>query len=49
MKTKNPAAEYDPVVKRYRATCPVCGYVAIRAKREAAEHVRDQHTTYTHE
>lgn len=42
-------ATYDPVVKRYRATCPTCGYVAVRAKREAAIHVLSQHVTYTHD
>lgn len=42
-------AVFDPVVKRYRATCPVCGYFAVRAKREAAIHVLAQHVAYTHD
>lgn len=41
-------AEYDAVIKRYRATCPVCMYVAVRAKSEAAEHLLAQHIAYTH-
>lgn len=40
---------YDPVIGRYRATCPSCGYVAVRAKRAAAEHALAQHVAYTHE
>lgn len=40
---------YDPVIKRYRGTCPVCGYVAVRAKREAAQHAAEQHATYAHD
>jgi hypothetical protein len=39
---------YDPVVRRYRSTCPLCGYVAVRAKREAAEHITSQHVAYEH-
>lgn len=42
-------AVYDPVIKRYRATCPICGYAAVRAKWEAAEHVLSQHLAYEHE
>ena len=41
-------AQYDPVIRRYRATCPDCGYVAVRAKREAAEHALHQHVAYEH-
>ena len=37
---------FDPVLRRYRATCPTCGYVAVRAKREAAVHVLSQHLAY---
>jgi hypothetical protein len=40
--------EYDGVLRRYRATCPVCGYVAVRSKREAAAHIIVQHVAYTH-
>ena len=39
---------YDPVLRRYRATCG-CGYEAVRAKREAAEHVLSQHIAYQHD
>lgn len=49
MKVVKPVMQYDPVVKRWRAECPVCGYVAVRAKSEAAEHVCSQHIGYTHE
>ena len=42
-------AQYDPVVRRYRAECPVCGYAAVRAKRDAALHVLAQHVVYAHE
>ena len=42
-------AVYDPVTKRYHATCPECGYKSVRAKREAALHVLAQHVVYTHE
>lgn len=40
-------AAYDPVTKRYRATCPHCGYVAVRAKRESAEHTLSLHVIHT--
>jgi len=40
---------YDPVIGRWRSTCPVCGFVAVRAKREAAEHVASQHLAYEHD
>lgn len=40
---------YDPVIKRYRAFCPKCDYVAIRAKSEAAAHVIAQHVAYAHD
>jgi hypothetical protein len=43
---KQPAAVYDPVVKRYKATCPSCGWIATRAKRESAEHNLAQHLNY---
>lgn len=39
---------YDPVIKRYRSTCPECGYAAVRAKSEAAEHAVAQHVAYQH-
>ena len=42
-------AVYDPVTKRYKATCPECGYFAARAKREAALWALDQHIAYEHE
>ena len=40
--------KYDPVLGRYRAAC-ACGFVAVRAKREAAEHVLAQHVAYEHD
>jgi hypothetical protein len=43
-----PDVTYDPVVKRWRATCP-CGYVAVRAKREAALWALEQHVAYSHD
>lgn len=42
-------ATYDPVTKRYRAACPHCDYVVVRAKRESAEHVLSLHVIYSHE
>lgn len=42
-------AVYDPVTKRYRAPCPRCSFVAVRAKREAADNRLDQHLAYDHE
>ena len=42
-------AAYDPVVKRWKATCSECGYFAARAKREAAVHALAQHVAYEHE
>lgn len=47
--TAVPEAVYDPVLKRYRATCPHCGYVSVRAKREAAEHNLSTHLAYQHD
>jgi hypothetical protein len=41
-------ADYDPVLKRYRAVCSVCAYVAVRARRDAAEHALEQHLAYAH-
>jgi hypothetical protein len=43
------ATTYDPVLKRHRATCPTCGYAAVRAKRDAAAHVLAQHIAYAHD
>lgn len=42
-------AAYDPVLKRYRATCTTCGFVAVRAKRETAIHALSVHRAYQHE
>jgi hypothetical protein len=42
-------AVYDPVVKRYRAPCPICGYVAVRAKRDAALWHLSQHVVHVHD
>lgn len=47
MKTKVEIV-YDPVVKRWKATCPHCGRIVARAKREAAEHNMSQHLAYEH-
>lgn len=40
---------FDPAERRFRATCPVCGFVAVRAKREAALHYLVQHLAYEHD
>lgn len=53
MTTARPAAvkidaTYDPVAKRYKGDCPLCGYFAARAKRAAALHVLSQHVAYEH-
>lgn len=42
------SSSYDAAIKRWRAFCPYCAYQAVRAKREAAEHVVSQHVNYTH-
>jgi hypothetical protein len=44
-----PEITYDPVLKRWKAHCSHCAYMAVRAKREAAEHILSQHTAYNHE
>jgi hypothetical protein len=44
-----PDALYDPVLKRYRATCELCGFVAVRAQRESAIWNLQQHYAYNHE
>lgn len=49
MKTRDSGAQYDPVLKRYRATCPHCSYFVVRAKRESAEYNLSLHVTYQHE
>jgi len=49
MKKVTLEAQYDPVIKRYRATCPECDYVAVRAKREAAIHAMSLHVAYSHD
>ncbi len=33
---------------RYHCHCMHCAYVAVRAKREAAEHAAFQHVVYAH-
>jgi hypothetical protein len=38
------ALAFDPYLKRYVATCPVCGFKAVRAKRETAEWLLACHT-----
>lgn len=43
------SVEYDPVAKRWKATCPHCGRIVARAKREAAEHNMAQHVAYEHD
>ena len=48
-KTRGGWSMYDPVVKRYRATCDACGFVAVRAEREAAEHRLALHINYDHD
>lgn len=45
---KKPTAVYDPVLKRYRATCPECEFAAVRAKRESAEWNLGVHMSYAH-
>lgn len=40
--------EWDALFKRYRATCTVCGWQGVRAKREAVEHLGSQHLAYEH-
>jgi len=40
---------YDAVVKRWRALCHDCGYQAVRAGRDNAEHVMAQHCAYKHD
>lgn len=49
MKKVKIEVSYDPVVKRFKAHCPECGYFAARAKREAAVHATAQHVAYTHD
>ncbi len=39
---------YDSKAKRYQCHCMHCGYVVVRAKREAAEHAGFQHVVYAH-
>lgn len=46
---KLPAAVWDPIVKRYKAPCPYCGWFAARTKMEAAEHALAQHAIYQHD
>lgn len=41
-------AVYDPVIGRYKTTCPECGRVVVRAKSEAAVHNLAQHMAYEH-
>ena len=40
--------KYDPITKRHRCECATCAYTAVRAKREASEHVMAQHIAYQH-
>lgn len=49
MNAKPAATVYDAATKRYRAACPHCIFVAVRAKREAAEWLLSQHLAYSHD
>lgn len=40
---------YDKVSDRWKATCPHCGRIVARSKREAAEHAMTVHRIYEHE